>query len=67
MSDALCIVIEEQRRHAPKFARPFRVAIRSPLDVVACLRVARLRAFAALLASGLLMAIQAIASSGPGP
>jgi len=33
------IVIDERRCHAPKAARPFGVALRSPLDSVACLRV----------------------------
>jgi len=34
------IVTDERRRHAAKSARRFAVAFRSPLDSVACLRVA---------------------------
>lgn len=46
------IVTDEQRRDGPKSARPFGVAQRGPLDVVALLARATSPRYAPLLASG---------------
>ena len=64
----LRIVTDERRRPAPKAARrPKGGRPEGPAGRVACLRVAPLRACAALLVSSLLRAITAIAGHGYRP